>query len=121
MPSENSDHDDLLRPREVAELFGVRPATIARWAREGKLAPLRTPGGHRRYSRQGIRQLLAEVTQPNDDERKLAEDAARLYEQGWTIRQIAEKFDCSYGVMRRILAGRLTLRNRGGPYREDTT
>jgi excisionase family DNA binding protein len=121
MPSENPDHDDLLRPREVAELFGVRPTTIARWAREGKLTPLRTPGGHRRYSRQGIRQLFAEVTQPDDDERQLAEDAARLYEQGWGIRQVAEKFGCSYGVMRRILGKQVVLRNRGGSHREDRT
>jgi excisionase family DNA binding protein len=42
--------DDLLTPREVAEMFGVRTTTIARWAREGKLTALHTPGGHRRYS-----------------------------------------------------------------------
>jgi anti-sigma regulatory factor (Ser/Thr protein kinase) len=41
--------DTLLRPREVAQLFGVRPSTIARSAREGRLTPLLTPGGHRRY------------------------------------------------------------------------
>jgi excisionase family DNA binding protein len=45
---------ELLRPREVAALFGVRPATIARWAREGCLTPLRTPGGHRRYVRSSV-------------------------------------------------------------------
>jgi excisionase family DNA binding protein len=50
--------DELLRPREVADLFGVRTSTIAQWAREGKLTPLRTPGGHRRYSRQEISRAL---------------------------------------------------------------
>jgi excisionase family DNA binding protein len=78
MPNHYSDTDDLLRPREVAALFGVRTATIARWAREGKLTPLRTPGGHRRYSRADIRRLLADETTPNDAQ-QLAEDAARLY------------------------------------------
>jgi excisionase family DNA binding protein len=57
--------DELLRPREVAEIFGVRPTTIARWAREGKLTPMRTPGGHRRYKRSGIRALLTEDAEPN--------------------------------------------------------
>jgi excisionase family DNA binding protein len=57
--------DELLRPREVAEIFGVRPTTIARWAREGKLTPLRTPGGHRRYKRSGIRALLTKDAEPN--------------------------------------------------------
>jgi excisionase family DNA binding protein len=116
MPNEYPDAHDLLRPREVAELFGVRTSTIARWAREGKLTPLRTPGGHRRYSRAGIRRLLADEATPSDAEQQLAEDAARLYSQGWNIRQVAEKFDYSYGAMRRILGKHITLRNRGGTY-----
>jgi excisionase family DNA binding protein len=115
MPNDYSDADDLLRPREVAALFGVRTATIARWAREGKLTPLRTPGGHRRYSRADIRRLLADEATP-DDVRQLAEDAGRLYDQGWSIRQVAEKFDYSYGAMRRMLGKQIALRNRGGTY-----
>jgi len=116
MPNDYSDLDDLLRPREVAELLGVRTTTIARWAREGKLTPLRTPGGHRRYRRADIRRLLAEEATPSDAEQELAADAARLYNQGWSIRQVAEKFDYTYGTMRRILAKHITLRNRGGTY-----
>jgi excisionase family DNA binding protein len=116
MRDEYSSPDDLLKPREVAELFGVRTTTIARWAREGKLTPFRTPGGHRRYSRAGIQALLDEEAAPRDAERQIAEDAARLYDQGWTIRQVAEKFDYSYGAMRRLLRRQVTLRNRGGNY-----
>jgi excisionase family DNA binding protein len=56
------DTDALLTPREVAGLFGVRTTTIARWAREGALTPLRTPGGHRRYRRQDIQRLLSKDT-----------------------------------------------------------
>ncbi|GAB2823660.1 hypothetical protein GCM10027176_30160 [Actinoallomurus bryophytorum] len=116
MPTDYPDSDDLLRPREVAELFGVRPSTIARWARDGQLTSLRTPGGHRRYSRQEIRGLLAEDAAPDEAKQKLAEDAARLYDQGWSIRQVAAKFDHSYDAMRRILGMNVTLRNRGGTY-----
>jgi excisionase family DNA binding protein len=107
-------HDELLRPREVAALFGVRPTTIARWAREGKLTPLYTPGGHRRYSRAGLRGLLGQEPPEQAAERMIAEDAARLYEQGWNIRQVAQRFGTSYGVMRRILRSQTTLRTRGG-------
>jgi excisionase family DNA binding protein len=49
---------DLLTPREVAEIFGVRTTTIARWSREGRLTPIRTPGGHRRYTRAEICAVL---------------------------------------------------------------
>jgi len=114
VPNEYPDTDDLLTPREVAELFGVRTTTIARWARAGRLKPLRTPGGHRRYNREAIQRLAAEEGRPNEARRQLAEDAARLYNQGWNIRQVAARFDCNYGVMRRILKRHVTLRTRGG-------
>jgi excisionase family DNA binding protein len=112
MPNDYPDHDQLLRPREVAEIFGVRTTTIARWAREGRLTPLRTPGGHRRYSRDAVVRLLAQDATLDEAERQWAEDAARLYDQGWSIRQVADKFDCGYGVMRRIVRTRVALRNR---------
>jgi excisionase family DNA binding protein len=119
----NESPDDLLRPSEVAELFGVRTPTIARWAREGRLTALLTPGGHRRYSRAAIQRLVEEETTPREAEQQLAQDAARLYDQGWSIRQVAERFECSYGVMRRLLSGQIGLRPRGetyaSVYRED--
>jgi transposase len=110
----SDEHDDLLRPREVAQMFGVRPATLARWAREGRLTPLLTPGSHRRYLRSQVRRVLAELQEPSADEQRIAVDAVRLYEQGWSIRQVAEKFDVGYGGMRRLLLARTTLRSRGG-------
>lgn len=106
--------DDLLRPREVAEIFGVRPTTIARWAREGRLAPLLTPGGHRRYPLGAIRALLSTGAEPDTAESRIAEDAARLYDQGWSIRQVADRFGYGYGAMRRLLSTRTKLRDRGG-------
>ena len=42
---------ELLTPAEVAELFRVDPKTVTRWAKAGRLDSVRTPGGHRRYSR----------------------------------------------------------------------
>jgi excisionase family DNA binding protein len=110
----DSSGEELLRPREVAEIFGVRTSTIARWAREGRLMPLRTPGGHRRYTRSGVRDALAGHVEADAAARLIADDAARLYDQGWSIRQVAERFGCGYGLMRRILRQRVTLRSRGG-------
>lgn len=91
-------------------MFGVRTPTIARWAREGRLVPIFTPGGHRRYTRQEVRRALAAPEQEDQDQ--LAADAVRLYEQGWNIRQVADRFGMSYGVMRRLLQKHTTLRNR---------
>lgn len=105
--------DDLLRPREVAELLGIRTTTLARWAREGRITPLFTPGGHRRYRRAAVRGLL-DGSRDEEPGRAYAEDAVRLYEEGWSVRQVAGRFGVTYGTMRRVLLGRTTLRTRGG-------
>ena len=49
---------DLITPREVASLFCVNPKTVTRWAVAGRLTAYRTLGGHRRFSRAEIEQLL---------------------------------------------------------------
>lgn len=38
----------LLSPAQAAQLAGVDPKTISRWADKGLLAATRTLGGHRR-------------------------------------------------------------------------
>lgn len=52
----------LLTPSEVAEMFGVEPQTVTRWAAAGKINCIKTPGGHRRFREAEIRQLLREET-----------------------------------------------------------
>ena len=105
--------ESLLTPREVAAIFGVRTTTIARWARDGILPAAFTPGGHRRYRWSDVRTLYKQQEHDPASE-QMEQDAVRLYEQGWSIRQVAEKFDIGYGVMRHILMRRTTLRKRGG-------
>lgn len=51
------DAEILLTPREVAELFGVDPKTVTRWAKAGKLTSIRTLGGHRRYRKSEVDDL----------------------------------------------------------------
>jgi excisionase family DNA binding protein len=58
----SSSYTALLTPAEVARLFRVDPKTVTRWAQSGKLSPLRTLGGHRRYRREEVERLLTEST-----------------------------------------------------------
>lgn len=115
MNSWNGD-DDLLKPSDAAKLFGVRPATLARWAREGKITARRTPGAHRRYSRTQITAMLS-GDETHDPE--WLDDAIRLYREGWSIRRIAEKFDVGYGFIRRRLQKQVRFRNRSGSHPGD--
>ena len=52
------DDDYLLKPFEVARALRVNPKTVTRWARTGKLHPIKTLGGHRRFRVGELRQAL---------------------------------------------------------------
>jgi excisionase family DNA binding protein len=115
LPSDISPDEQLMTPREVANLFGVRTTTVARWSREGRLKATWTPGGHRRYLRGDVVQLNrgtgAEQVDPQQE--RLEQDMVRLYSQGWSIRRVADVFEVNYSTMRRILLRHTTLRRQG--------
>lgn len=50
--------DRYLRASQVALIFGVDPKTVTRWAKAGKLAAVRTPGGHYRFLESAVRAHL---------------------------------------------------------------
>jgi excisionase family DNA binding protein len=52
--------EGLLMPQEVARLFRVDTRTVTRWAKSGKLASVRTLGGHRRYPESQFTELRRE-------------------------------------------------------------
>jgi excisionase family DNA binding protein len=53
----------LLRTREVAVLFQVSERAVTDWARKGRIPSVRTPGGHRRYPADRVRELLRDSGQ----------------------------------------------------------
>lgn len=60
------DGEPLLYRREVAAIFRVDPRTVSRWATEGKLTSIRTPGGHRRFKRSECEALAARSGTPEE-------------------------------------------------------
>jgi len=56
--SASVDEDPLLTPAEVAALFRVDPKTVTRWAQAGKISSIRTLGGHRRFRKSEVLDLL---------------------------------------------------------------
>ena len=52
---------DLLTPAQAASILGVSTASVRLWAAEGRLPFTTTPGGHRRFSRADVLDLVAEV------------------------------------------------------------
>ncbi len=55
---EVSPEQRLLTPAEVAAMFRVDPKTVSRWAKDGKLSSIRTPGNQRRFREAEVRALL---------------------------------------------------------------
>lgn len=52
------DEHRFLRTSEVAALFQVSERAVTDWAARGRLPSVRTPGGHRRYPVEAVRELL---------------------------------------------------------------
>ena len=44
--------------REASELVGVSPVTLRRWSDAGAIKAFTTPGGHRRFSRAAVAQMM---------------------------------------------------------------
>ena len=61
------DAEVLLTPKEVAQRFHVNPKTVTRWAKAGKLTPIRTLGGHRRYRESEVLERLREYKESSTD------------------------------------------------------
>lgn len=55
---EKAEEDALLTPGEVARLFKVNPKTVTRWAKTGKIASIKTPGGHKRFRKSDVAKFL---------------------------------------------------------------
>lgn len=58
MTTKHARYGEILAPREVAQMFSVTPKTVRKWADNGDIAYIKTPGGHRRYPRWAVEELL---------------------------------------------------------------
>ena len=61
----------MLRISEAAARLGVTPTTLRRWEKQGRIHPVRTAGGERRYAEPEVDQVAAQsdnvrAAEPND-------------------------------------------------------
>lgn len=57
------DNGSILTPAEVAGVFRVDPKTVTRWEKAGKIAAIRTIGGHRRFRKLDVLKAMHEAEQ----------------------------------------------------------
>ena len=65
-----NDPKYLLLPGEVAAIFRVDPKTVTRWATAGKIASIRTLGGHRRFHAAEVYRALMGEKNANPEQRR---------------------------------------------------
>jgi excisionase family DNA binding protein len=53
--------DQYLTPSQVAGVLHVSPKTVSRWAAHGFLPCLITLGGHRRFRREDVEEILRKM------------------------------------------------------------
>lgn len=53
--------DQYLTPSQVADVLHVSPKTVSRWADHGFLPCLVTLGGHRRFRREDVEEILRKM------------------------------------------------------------
>jgi len=60
LPAHLDDRDDVeyLTPGQVAQLLHVSPKTVNRWADQGRIRCIVTLGGHRRFARPDVAEVL---------------------------------------------------------------
>jgi molybdopterin-binding protein len=58
--------DTLLKPREAAAELGLSYPTIKQWILTGKLATVKTPGGHHLIPRSVLAPLLKQTPEPKE-------------------------------------------------------
>lgn len=61
----------LLGRAEVADMFGVSPSTVTRWAEAGLIPSVKTLGGHRRYDAEAIMALAQHFAKETVDMEEL--------------------------------------------------
>jgi len=48
----------MLNINDASKFINVSKSSLRRWEKEGKIKPLRTPGGHRRYDERELLKII---------------------------------------------------------------
>lgn len=60
----DDEGSEYLTPSQVAGVLHVSPKTVSRWASQGNLPCLVTLGGHRRFRRRDVENVLRQMAGP---------------------------------------------------------
>lgn len=79
LPNLSPTSDEYLTRAEVAQMFSVSPSTVTRWADEGKLVCVKTLGGHRRYQKESIVELVQNLSKEEESVESISVKVPGMY------------------------------------------
>jgi excisionase family DNA binding protein len=68
--------DKLISLKEASQVLGVKESTLRYWANQEKLRTVRTPGGHRRFSLNEVKQMAGQSSFISANDVQALEDQA---------------------------------------------
>jgi molybdopterin-binding protein len=77
--TKNTRENNRIRLGEAAEILGVSPDTVRRWAESGRLPVERTTGGQRTVTRSDVAKLAAERRRAGQDRPIVAQSARNRF------------------------------------------
>lgn len=69
---------NLLTIKETSEILGVSYETLRNWDKSGKLTPVKTAGGHRRYKQEDIEIMSQQIPDDQDKNKELVATYSRV-------------------------------------------
>ena len=86
----SNENQMLMTISDVSKILGVTTQTLRKWDKSGKLIPVRTIGGHRRYLKKDVDRVFTGMTDGNVKVIELLGEAL-MYTRDESIRQRIEK------------------------------
>lgn len=80
---------DIISTKQVAQVLGVSEATVKRWSDAGTLRCFKTPGGHRKFRLRDVKAFLADQSQGEAPELRVAPPTQSLTTEQAEARKLA--------------------------------
>ena len=99
---------DWVRVQQAADLLGVSPSTVRRWAADGRIAYRRTPSGQRRFLVEDLARAVRKESPPSCGELEAGEHTGKryqlLYETSLELASSLEPSEVLQSAARRLTA-----------------
>lgn len=100
-------NDDYLRPAQLKKQYQLSHSTLFDWENKGLLNPIRTPGGHRRYSKDEIVSVMGKTPIMTHDDKTIQDQIDDFVSQLEAIAKRLEDLESDFSEFIEIAERRI--------------